>query len=582
MKRCPACKRVENDDTLAFCRTDGTPLVSDSGSVSAEIGTVKFSSEPAASEVKTSVLPQHATDAGMSRPTAPTTVLPAQSTSGRTRELSKPKWSNGSLLILAAVIVAALAGLAYYYYTHKNSAAINSIAVLPFQNASGDPNMEYLSDGIAESLMNSLSQLPNLKVMSRNTAFRYKGKEQDAEKVGKELNVRSVLTGSLKQVGDQIVISVSLDDALDGRHIWGAQYDRKASDLLSVQREIARDITGNLRLKLSGADEEKVTKNYTANPEAYQLYLKGRFYWNKRTGEALKKSIEYFNQAIEKDPSYALAYAGLGDAYGLLPGYGGDTPQECYPKGKAAAKRAVELDETLAEAHTALGRMLLNYDWNIPGSNREFERAIELNPNYATAHHWNGNGSLLLLGRFDEAFAEVKRAQELDPLSLIINADLGDNYIYARQYDQAIEQLRKTIEMDQSFYYAHYELGMAYELKGSFQEAIAEYRRARQLNDDPLVLAYLGHIYAGSGRRDEALKSLEELKEISKQRYVSAYAFALVYTALGEKEQAFQWLEKAYAERSAWMTYLKIDPRLDPLRSDPRFAEFMHRVGLPQ
>ena len=277
-----------------------------------------------------------------------------------------------------------------------------------------------------------------------------------------------------------------------------------------------------------------------------------------------------------------MPYAGLSDAYGILPGYGGDTPQQCFPKGEAAAKRAVELDETLAEAHTALARMLLNYEWNIPESNREFQRAIELNPTYATAHHWYGNGSLLLTGRFDEAIAEMKRAQELDPLSLIINADLGDNYIYARQYDQAVEQLRKTIEMDQSFYYAHYELGLAYELKGLFQEAIAEYRRARQLNDDPLVLAYLARTYAQSGRTDEALKSLDQLKEISKHRYVTAYGFALIYVALSEKDEAFQWLEKAYTERSGWMTYLKVDPRLDPLRSDSRFVEFMRRVGLPQ
>ena len=316
----------------------------------------------------------------MNRPTGPTTLLDRQQKIGITHELSKPK-TRKAVLLAAAIFIAAIGVSAYFYLSRKNNAAINSIAVLPLQNTSGDPSMEYLSDGIAESLMDSLSQLPNLKVMSRNTAFRYKGKEQDAEKIGKELNVRAVLTGSLKQVGDQIVINVSLDDALDGRHIWGSQYDRKASDLLAVQREIARDITGNLRLKLSGADEQKVTKNYTANPEAYQLYLKGRFYWNKRTGEALKKSIEYFNQAIEKDPSYALAYAGLGDAYGILPGYGGDTPQQCFPKGKAAAKRAVELDETLAEAHTALARIILNYEWNIPESNGEFQRAIELNPN---------------------------------------------------------------------------------------------------------------------------------------------------------------------------------------------------------
>ena len=290
MKCCPQCNRVESDDALTFCRADGTALISDPDSVRADDGTAKFGSAPAASEVETSVLPQHTTDAGINRSTGSTTVLDRQQAIGRTRELVRPMRNKAILFTGVAVFIAAIAGLAYYYNTHKSNTAINSLAVLPLQNASGDPNIEYLSDGIAESLMDSLSQLPNLKVMSRNTAFRYKGKDQDAEKIGKELNVRAVLTGSLKQVGDQLVINVSLDDALDGRHIWGAQYDRKASDLLAVQRDIARDITGNLRLKLSGTDEQKVTKNYTANPEAYQLYLKGRFYWNKRTGEALRKA----------------------------------------------------------------------------------------------------------------------------------------------------------------------------------------------------------------------------------------------------------------------------------------------------
>ena len=443
MKRCPACKRVETDDALVFCRADGTPLVSDSWSVGADSGTVRFGSAPVASEVETSVLPQPTTDAGINRPTGSTTVLDRQQTVGRTRELVRPKRTKAIVFTSVAVLIAAIAGLAYYYYSHKSSAAINSIAVLPFQNASGDPNIEYLSDGIAESLMNSLSQLPNLKVMSRNTAFRYKGKEQDAEKVGKELNVHAVLTGSLKQVGDQIVISVSLDDALDSHHIWGVQYDRKASDLLSVQREIAKEISANLRMKLNGTDEQKLTKTYTANPEAYQLYLKGRFYWNKRTGEALKKSIEYFNQAIEKDPSYALAYSGLADDYVLLPNYAGGLPRETFPKAKASAKRALELDETLGEAHIPLAVALYRFDWSFSEAEGEFQRAIELNPNYATAHQFYGE-YLAAVGHFEKGIAELKRAQELDPLSLIINADLGKAYFYARR----LRSSRRTITQD--------------------------------------------------------------------------------------------------------------------------------------
>jgi len=435
---------------------------------------------------------------------------------------------------------------------------------------------------LTESIINSLTRLPNLKVIARSSVFHYKGKETDPMAVGKELGVRAVLTGRIMQRGDSLKISVELVDVRDNKQLWGEQYERKVSDLLSVQREIAKEISSNLRLKLSGAEQTRVTKHYTENAEAYQLYLKGRYFWNKRTGEALKKSIEYFNQAIEKDPSYALAYAGLADAYVLLSPYSAGSPQESYPKAKAAAKRSLELDETLAEAHSSLAQALVLYDWNLPESNREFQRAIELNPNYATAHHWYGYGNLVTMERFDEAIAEMKRAQELDPLSLIINAEVGMPYFYARQYDKAIEQFRKTLEMDQSFYYTHIFLGMAHEMKGSFQEAIAEYQKAKQLNDDPFVLALLGHAYAVSGKRDEALRTLDQLKEIAKQRYVGAYGFAIVHAGLGDKDQAFQWLERGYQDRALEMTRLKVDPFLDNLRSDPRFADLVRRVGLPQ
>ena len=581
MKRCPTCNRFENDDALVFCRADGTPLIVDLGSANSEIGTAKLGSTPAAGELQTSVLPQHATDAGVSRPTGPTTVLDRQQTHGRTRELDRPKRTKAIMFVTATVFIIAIVVSAYFYLSRKNNPAIQSVAVLPFMNTSGNSDVEYLSDGITESLINSLSQLPNLSVKARSTVFHYKGKDVTPQQVGSELSVQAVLNGRVTQRGDQLALSLELVDARTGNQIWGEQYNRKTADLVSLQSEIARDVSNKLRVKLSGADEQKLAKNYTANPEAYQLYLKGRFYWNKRTGEALKKSIEYFNQAIEKDPSYALAYAGLGDAYSLLPGYGGDSPRESFPKAEAAARRAVELDDTLAEAHTSLAQVLIE-EWNLPDSNREIQRAIALNPNYPTAHHWYGCNNLLVMGRFDEAIAEGKRAQELDPLSLIINADLGYDYIYARQYDKAIEQLRKTIEMDQSFYYAHRLLGQAYELKGSFPEALAEYQKARQLSDDPLVLALLGHAYAASGRRDEALKTINELTEIARQRYVSAYSVAIIYAALGDKDQALNWLEKGYQERATKMAFLKIEPFFDNLRSDPRFADLVRRVGLPQ
>jgi eukaryotic-like serine/threonine-protein kinase len=478
------------------------------------------------------------------------------------------------LLLLFGII-----GGALYFSGRPGESAIDSIAVLPFVNQSSDQDTEYVSDGLTESIINSLTQLRNVRVIARSSVFHYKGKERDPVAIGKELGVQALLTGRVMQRGDNLLVSTELIDLRDNKQVWGEQYERKVSDLLAVQRDIARDITANLRLKLSGKEQKGLSKQYTDNAKAYQLYLKGRFYWNERTADAFKKAIEYFNQAIEQDRNYALAYAGLADTYVLLPGYGAGSPEEFYPKAKSAAKKALEIDDGLAEAHAALANSLFLSDWNFAESNREFQRAIELNPNYAAAHHWYG-GNLLIMAKFDDAIAEMNRAQELDPLSLIINTELGTTYLYARQYDRSIEQLRKTLQMDQSFYYAHYSLGMAYVMKGSVEEALAEYHKARQLNDDPFVLALLGHSYALSGKKDEALRTAEQLKEISEQRYVPAYSLAIVYAGLNEKEQAFQWLEKSYQAHEGYVTILKIDPFLDNLRFDARFADLMRRVGV--
>ncbi|HEY0004256.1 MAG TPA: protein kinase [Pyrinomonadaceae bacterium] len=483
-------------------------------------------------------------------------------------------------LVCLLLLVLAAASFTYLRYFRKGRAAFDSIVVLPFVNASGDKETEFLSDGVTETLINNFTKIPALRIIARSTAFRYKGRDVDPQQVGRELKVSAILTGKVLQRGDLLNIQVDLIDATNGVEIWGEQYNGKAAEILDIQQRIARDVSERLRLQLTGDEERRATKRYTENAEAYQLYLKGRFFWNKRTGEALKKSVEHFNQAIEKDPNYALAFAGLADAYLLFPGYAVETPQEAYPKAKAAAKKALEIDETLAEAHAALGVELFAYEWKSDESSEQFRRAIELNPNYATAHHWYGNQYLQYIGRFDEAIIEVKRAQELDPLSLIINADLGDTYFYARQYDKAIEQLRKTIEMDESFYYAHFELGMAYTMKGSFAEAISEYRQAGELDDDPYVLALLGHAYAMSGRRDEALKVLDQLKEMAKTRYVREQCFILIYAGLGQKDEAFQWLETSYQNHSQNMTRLRVNPLLDNLRSDPRFDEMVRRVGL--
>src|SRR6266498_1133540 len=520
-----------------------------------------------------------ATVSGGAAATAPAGAFPASSSA----EYIVSGIKQHKLAATIAVLLLVIGGISLGLYLRARNAdvAIDSIAVLPFQNRSTEADTEYLSDGLAESLIYRLSQLPNLKVSPTSSVFHYKGREIDPVKVGQELGVNAVLSGRMVQRGDNLTISAELIDVRYNKLLWGEQYDRKMSELLQTQREIAREIVDKLKLKVSG-EEKGLAKHYTESNEAYQLYLKGRFYWNKRNADALRKSVEYFNQAIEKDPNFALAYAGLADAYCVFPTYSAASPRESYPQAKAAAKKAMEIDDTLAEPHASLAWVLFLFDWNFAESDREFQRAIQLNPNYPTAHHWYGDANLRVTGRFDEAIAQEKRAQELDPLSLIINADLGTTYIYARRYDKAIEQLRKTIEMDPSFYYARWRLGTAYELKGSLHEAMTEYQNARALNDDPTVLALMGRAYAASGKRDEASRTLDQLKEIAKHRYVPAYAFALLYAGLGEKDQAFQWLERGYQDRAFDMPYLKVDPLIDSLRSDPRFEDLLRRVGLPQ
>jgi TolB-like protein/tRNA A-37 threonylcarbamoyl transferase component Bud32 len=481
--------------------------------------------------------------------------------------------------LAAGLLMAVIAAAGWYYSRSQGSkAAIHSIAVLPFTNVNKDADMEYLSDGISESLINSLSQLPDVKVIARSTTFTYKDKEIDLKEVAKALGVEAILTGRVTQRGDNLMISVELVNATDKTQMWGEQYDRKMSDLLAIQREIAREIVESLKLKVSG-DEKGFTKHYTESNEAYQLYLKGRFHWNKRTKEALQKSIEYFNLAIEKDPGFALAYAGLADSYVVpasrLP------PREAMPRAKAAAKRALELDETLAEAHASLARVLATYDWDWTGAEREYLRAIELNPRYALAHQWHG-GFFDAMGRHNESIAERRRAQELEPLSLTINFELGVAFYYAREYDQAIEQFQKTLELDQNFPPPHLFLTAAYEQKGMYGEAIAEHKNSILLTAGmELSQAGLGHIYAVSGKKSEALAVVHELKQLSGQGYVAATGIALIYAGLGDKDQAFAWLEKGYEEHAFQMQWLKIEPRWDSLRSDPRFQDLIQRVGLP-
>ena len=460
--------------------------------------------------------------------------------------------------------------------------AVDSLAILPFANVSADPDTEYLSDGITESLINSLSQIPKLRVMARSTVFRYKGQDADPQTVGCELNVRAVLTGRVVQRGDSLVIGTELVDVADGSQLWGEQYSGKLRDIFAVQEQITKQISEKLRLRLSGVAQKRLTKRYTENTQAYQLYLKGRYYWNKRTEEGIKKGIEYFQQAIEKDPGYALAYTGLADCYNMLGWYSYLPPKEAFPKAKAAAAKALEIDDTLAEAHASLAYAKAFYDWDWLDVEREFKRAIELNPNYAMGHLWYAGGYLAAMGRLEEAITESKRAQDLDPLLLIINAFHGWWLYFARQYDQAIEQERKTLELDPNFAPAHWVLGQVYEQQERFEVAIAEFQEAvTHSGGSTMMRAALGRAYAVAGKRDEALKMLNELKERAKRSYVSPVGIAIIYVGLGEKEQAFSWLEKAYEDRSTWLIFLKVEPRFDPLRSDPRFQSLLRRMNFP-
>ena len=581
MKRCPQCNRVETDEALKFCRVDGATLVIESSDLSGEAGTVQLGVGPDASEVHTSILP-HRTDVGVSRATGPTTTLPppAPATTGA---LTKPKSRKAIVIVVGvtALFAAVAAIVVNSYLARKSGTAIDSIAVMPFVNESGNQDLEYLSDGMTETLINSLSQLPNLSVKARSSVFRYKGKEIDPKKIAAELNVQAILTGRVVQRGDQITLNLELIDAPTENVLWGNKYERNSSELVALQSEVARDVSSKLKTKLSGVEAAKVEKNYTTNAEAYQLYLKGKFYWNKRTGAALKQAVEFYNQAIEKDPTYALAYSGLAETYVLFSSYDVAAATDSMPQAKAAALRALEIDEQLAEAHTALGFYLSNYEWDREGSEKEYRRAIEIKPNYATAHHWFG-ADLANVKRFADSLVKLRRAEELDPLSPIIGTNLADTLVHARTYDEAIVQYKRVLVREPNFAYAHRALGWAYGSKGMYPEAIAETRSAMELREGSSAKGYLGLWLAKSGKRDEAVKVLNELKQESARNYVQNYTFALIYIGLGDKEEALNYLEKHMSARAETANMYAVSPELDDLRSEPRFKEMLKRMNLPE
>jgi serine/threonine protein kinase/Flp pilus assembly protein TadD len=490
-------------------------------------------------------------------------------------------------LIGVVALALALVGFSVWYFTRPVQ-AIDSVAVLPFINVGGDANTEYLSDGITESLINSLSQLPNLKVIARSSVFRYKGKEVDPQVVGRELGVGAVLTGRVVQLGDNLIIQTELVDVATQTRLWGEKYTRKVSDIIALQDEISREISEKLRLKLSGEEKKQLAKRYTDNSEAYQLYWKGRYNWNKRRPEDIREAIRYFQQAIEIDRNYALAYTGLADCY-VLGNLLQMSPKEAMPIAIEKTSTALSIDPGLAEAHTSLAKIKLSYEWDWAGAETEFKKALELKPGYATAHQWFGV-YLSEMGRHDESLEQRKRALDLDPLSLSIATGVGRAYYWARRYDEGIAQLEKTLERDPRYADTHWSLGLNYEGKKMYQEATASYQKAVSLSKTaefpegkPEMIANLGHVYAVSGRRNEALKIIDELIELISQRsYVSPYSIALIYAGLGDKDRAFEWLDKAYSERDESYIHLKVDPRLDDLRSDPRFTERLRLINLAQ
>jgi TolB-like protein/Tfp pilus assembly protein PilF len=459
------------------------------------------------------------------------------------------------------------------------AAKAKSIAVLPFENLSNDPENAYFAEGIQDEILTRLAKVADLKVISRTSTQRFKSSPEDLAAIAKQLGVVHVLEGTMQRANEKVRVNVQLINAANDAHVWAETYDRELTDIFAVESEIAKSVADALRAKLTAREAEAITARPTENKAAYDLYLRGRFFWFKRTADDLEKAASCFQQAIEIDPKFSLAYVGLADALVLMPAYGAKSPQAAYPPAKAAAQKAIALDPNLAEAHASFGKVLWNQDFDFAQSIREFETALKQNANYATAHHWYGNSSLACLGRFDQAVKEVRRAVELDPLSLIFNADLGGTLVLARRYDEAIDQLRRTLELDPSFGYTHYNLGQALEMRGELAGAIAAYEKARQLGNDPMPSAYLAHAYARSGRRADALRLQQELTEAAKKRYVPTFAFAVIALGLDDRARTLDLLEQAFeARESRFIAYLNVDPFFDRLRDDPRFVRLVERV----
>jgi TolB-like protein/Tfp pilus assembly protein PilF len=558
---------------MSFCLDDGAELLF--GPASMDEPTTAILSEP---RLAATGFSGGETPAGAQISTTDqTAILPT-----RTGDLIPKSRGLDKRLILAPIALAVLVLGSFFGYRYlAQSKQIESIAVMPFVNDSGNADVEYLSDGMTETLISSLTQLSNLNVKARSSVFRYKGKETDAKTIGKELNVQAILTGRVAQRGDQLTLSLELVDVATENAIWSQRYDRKQADLVALQSEIARDVSSKLQTKLSGTEQQRLIKTYTANPEAYQLYLKGRYYWNKRTAENIRKAMEQFQLAADTDPNYALAYVGLADCYVVLGDYTGAPETDTVPKVQAFAKRALELDGSLVAAQTTLAYSYQQL-WQWTEAERAFKLAIELDPNYATAHHWY-NLLLMETGRRSEGLAEIKRAQELDPLSPIISYNVALNYLLIGDIGAAIEQSKRIIDLDPNFPRAHESLGLAYLKQNRFEEAIAEFQRAVDLSpNDRQAHRDLGYGYAIAEKRDLALAVLKKLESYYEKGEAYPQDLAAVYAGLGDKDQAFAWLERSLETRTGRLGRIGYHIPFESLRSDPRYADLRRRMGLPE
>ncbi len=510
-------------------------------------------------------------------PSAPSPRAPARGAIAsllRSAQRPGPLGIGAGLLLLVLVLSFNIGGLRDRLLGKPAAPKIESLAVLPLENLSRDPEQDYFADGMTEALITELSKISALKVISRTSAMQYKGAKKPMPQIARELDVDGLVEGSVQREGDQVRITVQLIHGPTDKHLWAESYQRELRGVLALQSEVAQAIAREIRVAVTPAEETRLAETRAVNPEAHEAYLKGRYHWNKRTREGLEKGIEYFEQAIEKDPNYAPAYAGLADGYNVLGNWGYAPPRDTYPRGKAAAMKALELDEELAEAHASLARNKTSYDWDWSGARQEFERALQLDPNYASAHYWYSY-YYFAMGRLDEAAQGMKRAAELDPLSVNISMEMGRVLLYQGQYDAAIEQERKTLEMEPNFDAAHTVLARAYLQKGRYADALTE----AQISENSYALP---RAYLKSGNREKAQKVAEDLKELSKTRYVSANRIASAYIALDDRARAFEWLGKAFEERSMRPDFMRVDPMYDNLRSDPRFQDLLRRAGLPQ